>query len=142
MHSRRDTSSDEWGFLGDIAKIAIGVFIGCMASVFCYEQVLAYRLEQASKHAAMDLKALEDRQRSAEAARQAQIKAQQDQQRRKQLEQEWQLQQQQLAAKRKEQAWASYFQPSTICKMDPSRGDCADAHIRARKAFEAQYRDD
>lgn len=27
------------------------------------------------------------------------------------------------------------------CRADPSRGDCADSHIRARKAFEVTYQD-
>lgn len=42
MYRRQQTESD-WGFLGDVAKIALGVFIGSMAAIFAYEGVLAWR---------------------------------------------------------------------------------------------------
>ena len=131
----------EWGFVGDVVKIALGVFIGAMAAVFTYEGVLAWRAEQAAKQVMQELKAMEDKQQLANQQRLQRQKEQQDQHRKQRLEADWQRQQQELAAKRKEQAWASYYQPSYTCRVDPSRGDCADKHIRARKAFEAQYRD-
>lgn len=140
MYRKRAEDSD-WGFFGDVAKIALGVFIGCMAAVFTYESVLAWRAEQAAKQVMQELKAMEDKQRLADQQRMQRQKEQQDQQRKQQLERDWQRQQQDLAVKRKEQAWASFYQPTYTCRIDPSRGDCADQHIRARKAFEAQYRD-
>ena len=141
MYRKRETDS-EWGFLGDVAKIALGVFIGIMAANGAEEAIAKWRLEQASKQMMQELNAMKEKERLAEQQRLQRQKEQQDQQRRQQLERDWQRQQQELAAKRKEQAWASYYQPSYTCRLDPSRGDCADKHIRARKAFEAQYRDD
>lgn len=42
MYRRQQTESD-WGFLGNVAKIALGVLIGSMAAIFAYEGVLAWR---------------------------------------------------------------------------------------------------
>lgn len=140
MYRRRDQESD-WGFVGDVVKIVLGVFIGCMASVFTYESILAWRAEQAARQLTQELKAMEDKQRQVQQQRLQQQQEQQERMRRQSLERDLERQQQVLAARRKEQAWEKFFQPSLICRADPSRGDCADAHIRARKAFEAQYRD-
>lgn len=138
---KRNQAESEWGFIGDILKIALGVFIGCMAAVFTYEGVLAWRIEQAMRKINAELNAQEVQQKQAQELRLQQQKERQDQQRKQDLEKDWQRQQLVLAQRRKEQAWAAYFQPTNVCRMDPSRGDCADLHIRARKAFELQYRD-
>lgn len=138
---RRAEPESEWAFVFDILKIAIGVFIGCMASVLVYEQTLVWRGEQAAKQVMQELQQQQERQKLAEQQR---LQAQQDKERQKQramLEQEWEEQQRKLALKRKEQAWSVYYKPSTICRSDPVRKDCADEHIRQRRAFEAQYRD-
>lgn len=42
---------------------------------------------------------------------------------------------------RRADAWARYFQPSPVCRADPATGACADAHLAARKRFDAQYVD-
>ncbi|MES2610156.1 MAG: hypothetical protein V4679_07940 [Pseudomonadota bacterium] len=42
---------------------------------------------------------------------------------------------------RRADAWARYFQPSPVCRADPATGPCADAHLAARKRFDAQYVD-
>ncbi len=140
MYQRRERES-EWGFVGDIAKIAIGVFIGCMASVFTYESILSWRMEQAARQVAQELKAMEEKQKQARQQILEQQKERQDRVRKQALERDWERQQQVLAVRRKEQAWSNFYQPTLTCRADPSRGDCADAHIRARKAFEAQYQD-
>lgn len=139
---RRTQQESDWGFVGEVAKIALGVFIGIMAANMAEEAIAKWRLEQASKQMMQELNAMKEREKLAEQQRLQRQKEHQEQQRRQQQEREWQRQQQEMASKRKEQAWASYYQPSYTCRLDPSRGDCADKHIRARKAFEAQYRDD
>lgn len=141
MYRRREVES-EWGFVWDVLKIALGVFIGCMIAVFTYENVLAWRAEQAAKQVMQKLKESEDKQKQAEQQRLQLQKEQQDKQRRQALERDWQRQQQALAAKRKEQAWEKFYQPSNTCREDSARVDCANAHIKTREAFEAQYRDD
>lgn len=138
---KRNEAQSEWGFVGDVLKIALGVFIAIMAANFVQEEIAKWRLEQASKQMAQELNAMKKNEAIAEQQRLQRQKEQQDQQRKKQAEIDRYRQQQDMAAKRKEQAWANFFQPSYTCRLDPSRGDCADAHIRARKAFEAQYRD-
>ena len=136
MYRRQQTESD-WGFFGAVAKIALGVFIGSMAAIFAYEGVLAWRAEQAARQLAQELKAMNDQQRQA----QQQMLQEQRRQIRQELEKDWQRQQVELAAKRKEAAWQSYYKPSPICRLDIVRPDCANEHMRARRAFEAEYRD-
>ena len=138
---RRKEAASEWGFVGDIAKIVVGVFIGIMAANGLEEAIAKWRLDQASKQMMQELTAMKEKEKLAEQQRLPRQKDQQDMQRRKQLERDWQRQQQDLAAKRKEQPWANYYQPSYTCRVDPLRGECADKHIRARTQFEAQYRD-
>lgn len=140
MYKRRQTT-DEWGFVGDIAKIALGVFIGIMSANAAEEAIAKWRLEQASKQMLQELNAMKESERRAEQHRLQQQKDQQDQQRRLQLERDLQRQQRDLAVKRKEQAWANFYQPSYTCRLDALRADCADAHIKAKRAFEAQYKD-
>lgn len=147
MYRRQEVKS-EWGFMGDIAKIAFGVFIGIMAANGVEEAIAKWRIEQASRQMVQELKVMQDKERLAEQQRQQyqqqqqeRLQLQQQQQRWQQEEKERLRQQQLLAVRKKEQAWSNFYQPSYTCRADPSRGDCADAHIRARKSFEAQYRD-
>lgn len=42
---------------------------------------------------------------------------------------------------RRADAWARFFQPSPVCRADPATRPCADAHLAARKRFDAQYVD-
>lgn len=137
MYKRQETK-DGWGFVGDVAKIALGVFIGIMAVNGVEEAIARWRIEQASRQMMQELNAMKEK----EQQHLQQQKERQDQLRRQGLERDWQRQQQEFAAKRKEKAWANFFQPSYTCRVDPSRGDCADVYIRTRKVFEAQYLDD
>lgn len=41
---------------------------------------------------------------------------------------------------RKATAWESYYKPSAACQRDPATVDCANEHIRARRAFDAQFK--
>jgi len=138
---RKRVQETDLGFVGDVLKIALGVFIGCMASVLTYEKILSWRVEQAAKVVMQELKLNEEKQAQARELRLQEQRDQQDRLRKQALEKDWERQQQVLAARRKEQAWSNFYQPSFTCRADPSRGDCADSHIRARTAFEAQYRD-
>ncbi len=42
---------------------------------------------------------------------------------------------------RRADAWARFFQPSPVCRADPTTRACADLHLAARKRFDAQYVD-
>ena len=94
---RRAEPENEWTFVLDILKIAIGVFIGCMASVLVYEQMLVWRGEQAAKQVMQELQKQQERQKLAEQQR---LEAQKERDRQKQramLEREWEQQQRKLA---------------------------------------------
>lgn len=41
---------------------------------------------------------------------------------------------------RKAAAWESYYKPSAACQRDPATVDCANEHIRARRAFDVQFK--
>lgn len=100
MYRRQQTESD-WGFFGDVTKIALGVFIGSMAAIFAYEGVLAWRAEQAARQLAQELKAMNDQQRQAQQQMLQQQKEEQRRQMRQELEKDWERQQVEFAAKRK-----------------------------------------
>lgn len=142
---RKRTEDSDWTFVFDILKIAIGVCIGALAAIFIYEAVLSWRLSEASEQLANELK-------TQETARKQEQQALLKQKRQQALDQEWAKQQKdnalmaQKAAQlekqtRRESAWQKFFQPSALCRNDPSRTDCANAYIRARKMFDTQYRD-
>lgn len=44
--------------------------------------------------------------------------------------------------RKKEAAWEREFKPSAACRNDPSTMDCANVYIRARRAFDAGYKDE
>lgn len=83
MYRRKEVQS-EWGFIGDVLKIALGVFIGSMAAVFTYEGVLVWRAEQASRQVMKEFKALEEKQKLAQQQRLQQEKEQKERQHRQQ----------------------------------------------------------
>ncbi|MDR2335184.1 MAG: hypothetical protein LBE61_17090 [Burkholderiaceae bacterium] len=47
----------------------------------------------------------------------------------------------QAKLQQKEKAWEAYYKPTRKCIEDPITTECANAHIRARNAFEASYKD-
>lgn len=46
-----------------------------------------------------------------------------------------------LLLQQKEAAWEREFKPSAACRNDASTIECANVYIRARRAFEASYKD-
>lgn len=116
---RKRVQETDLGFVGDVLKIALGVFIGCMASVLTYEKILSWRVEQAAKVVMQELKLNEEKQAQARELRLQEQREQQDRLRKQALEKDWERQQQVLAARRKEQAWSNFYQPSFTCRADP-----------------------
>lgn len=136
MYRRQETG----GFVWDVIKIALGVFIGGLLAAFAYEGIVAWRLEQAAKQVSQALKnqqAVQDQSRLEQERlhQNRQLAAEQQRQKAAAIHAE-----RVAAEKRKEAAWLNFYQPSITCRADPSRGDCADAYIRAKKAFEATYK--
>lgn len=144
MYRRQETDSDH-SFTVDVLKIALGVFIGGLLAAFTYEGIQAWRLQHAAQQAAEAFKA---RQAQQDQVRweQERLRTDREQANEKQRQKAAAAQADRIAADkakaaRKEAAWAQFYQPNVTCRADPSRGDCADAHIRARKVFEATYQD-
>lgn len=148
----RNRDDDDWGFLAQVAAIALGVFIGGLGAMLAWEAITAWRLEQASKEAVKVMKQsmekiqqgadklqIEQRQRAVlleqvrqnslneEAAKKAAIAAAEQERREK--------------AARKEAAWQKFYQPSDACRHDSADISCANRFMASRKAFEQQYRD-
>lgn len=136
---------------GLVTQIAVGVFIGSLAasavvwSVFearlswQLHQAETYLREQAEKSAAQIRSSQEaDRQRAAadrarrdEAAQRA-AAAQQIELETKRIASE--------AAQRKDEAWKRFYRPSPGCGLAGQSMECSNEFIRAKRAFEAQYR--
>ena len=144
MYRRQEKDSD-WGFVVDVLKIALGVWIGGVIAALTYESILAWRVQYAAHQAAQALKVQQAKEDEAWLERERQRQ-------RRELNDEKQRQKAAAAhaermaadkarAARKDAAWLQFYQPSATCRADPSRGDCADSHIRAKKVFEATYQD-
>uniref|UniRef100_UPI0035B3FA4D hypothetical protein n=1 Tax=Hylemonella sp. TaxID=2066020 RepID=UPI0035B3FA4D len=135
----------------DVLKTALGVFIGALAAMLTWEGIQYVRLEKAAYEARQEM------------AR-ANAKMQADAKRRRELEQAERERQEeamrgreqairerekadaearrlaQLREQDKADAWKNYFKPTAECISDPNTMECANAHIRAKTEFEAQYR--
>ena len=136
-----------------VLKTAVGVFIGGLAAAFAYEGITTIRMEIAAKKVvhAINQSAEESRRQSAIAQQAAAERAATDAQARAAAEQvervrQAEMQRQIAAAQNaqlnnsaaKEEAWKRFYQPSDACRASWT-GDCADAFIKAKRAFDAQY---
>lgn len=150
--ARYMNESNENSFFVDVIKIALGVFIGGLLAALAYEQILAWRMNEALKavqtqtqRATAQMKrslelAEQQRQRDREAQdeqRQRDREAQ-DEQRRQAVEQ---ARQERLRQERKNAAWERFYQPPEACKVDSATMPCVNAYMAAKKRFELQYRD-
>lgn len=176
METRSFSEAGRGSFLLDIARIALGVFIGGLAALLTYEAIVGHRAVPliGSRPAeptppadttgrstpAVDLLAPQPppqptpQQADAAPAMQERQQAQ-DQKNAQGLQDADELRKaddlksaQELAARlegerqqRRAVAWARFFQPSPVCRADPTTRPCADAHLAARKRFDAQYVD-
>ena len=127
------SSDSSFSYFSLFIAIACGVFFGGLGAGLAYTEITAYRLERAASQALSDFNTHQQaaQQRSQEQARAtAQAQAQAEISRR--------AFQQRITdqARAKQTAWEEYFRPSAACRSDPSRGDCADEHIRAKNRFE------
>ncbi|MDR0204046.1 MAG: hypothetical protein LBJ40_18025 [Delftia acidovorans] len=135
------SDSDESSFFVDVIKIALGVFIGGLVAALAYEQILAWRVNEALKEVqAQTQRATAQIQRSQELAEQQRQRdrEEQDEQRRQALEQ---ARQEGLRQERKNAAWERFYQPPEVCKVDSATMPCVNAYMAAKKRFELQYRD-
>ena len=137
--------SGEGLFLQGLIQTALGVFIGGLAAMFVYEEVAAWRLEQAPRKAAAlaakhmgEAKAADARERAAREAVQTRAR-QEAEARRSALALAARLEKERQA--RKEAAWNRFFTPSPECRADPGQAVCANQHMAAKKRFEAEYVD-
>lgn len=137
--NRRRQTDAEW-LKWALISLALGaiVFFGWRA--FVMHQVTQMFNDIASNSQAISQRILQqEKDRQAQLARERELKAQQTAQA---LAAQRQAQEELAArAARKEAAWNQFFKPSKKCLDDPITVDCANAHIRARKQFEATYQD-
>lgn len=139
--ARYMNESNENSFFVDVVKIALGVFIGGLLAALAYEQILAWRMNEALKEVqAQTQRATAQMKRSLELAEQQRQRDReaQDEQRRQALEQ---ARQERLRQERKNAAWERFYQPPEACKVDSATMPCVNAYMAAKKRFELQYRD-
>lgn len=144
MRERRFENREDVYF-SDLFKIAIGVFIGALAALFAYEAINVWRLEYAARKLVQQVQQQENASRAQAALQQQQ---QRENQERRRQEQQASIRAGELLqhleserAVRKEAAWSAFYQPSPACKDDPNTAACANAHIAAKRRFDAQYID-
>lgn len=129
---------DDFPFFGLFVTLFCAIFFGVAGAFLVVDEIRAYRLGKGLKDAAVAVQDSLDQQKRARAAavaKSAADRAAQDQVRAVLARQESERR------KRKQQAWEAFYQPSPACRADSLSYGCADAHIRAKTAFEAQYRD-
>jgi hypothetical protein len=122
-------------FFGDVLKVALGIFLGGVL------------LWAAAEYRARYLAAQSLAQIESSASQLALANAQREIERRALVrERERVIREQQDAAvsaaaaeRHKEAAWRAFYQPSAECVANTSV-ECGNAHIRARREFERQYR--
>lgn len=128
----------------DIAKTAIGVFIGVLAAYYTWERVELVRMDMAMRTASDNMRRTFDAQKALQTRQQQAMdeKRREEEEAAEQLAKEtreqFELAEQQL--KEKEAAFNRFFQPSPSCKADPVQKDCANAYMKAKTIFESQYR--
>ncbi len=170
METQSSPAAGRGSSLADIARIALGVFIGGLAALFVHDAIVGPRpvpppampvvqqsrpVGDSSMQSAPPVvaqpappapapepppppappqaeappqpgQAAQDQAKAAEDLKNAQALA-------ARLEGERQ--------QRRADAWARFFQPSPVCRADPTTRACADIHLAARKRFDAQYVD-
>lgn len=121
------------------------MFIGGLGAMLAWESITAWRLEQATKAAAYEMQKnlksmkVEEQNRSITLERMRQISM--DAEVAKQAAQAAAEKERKDKAARKESAWQRFYQPSAACRHDSADILCANAHMAAKKKFEAQYVD-
>lgn len=136
--------------MDDMFKTAVAVFIGGLAAIFAWEGIHLFALQVAAADASRQLQAemrkMEDQNRAnaaaieAQAAARAQAQADADARTREQLAES---QRQNAAAQAnaaaykaaRDEAWKKFYQPTDACRATWT-GDCADAFIKAKRAFQ------
>lgn len=150
--SRYRAEETDSSFLGDVFKIALGVFIGGLLAALAYTKIIAmeaeYALRQVNASLQKEAKARAERDRQQVEAQRLQHEAQ-EKARVYELQQQAMLREQEAAAQReqqernarKEAAFKRYYQPSRLCEIDPLTVPCINAGMVARRRFDEQYKD-
>lgn len=136
---------------GLVAQIALGVFIGTLASQFVVwgaaELRIRWELHQAQAEIQRQIEATDrhlQQQRRADTERQLAEQSRQQLERQRQAEADRAVNERKLqaieAATRKEAAWARFYKPSPGCALAGQSIDCSNEFIRAKRAFESEYR--
>lgn len=148
--------SSERPFWLDVLKIALGVFVGSLLAVLAYEQILALRVGIAAREAMQHLqKQSSDAASQAERSRVARDREREERARmdREEREERARIDRERAAEQRasaeaarareerRRLAWGRFYQPSAACREDPATLPCANAHMAARKRFDAEYVD-
>ena len=124
--------------LSSFFVIAFAVFFAVIGALLVVDQIRAYQAEQAVKKA---LQAADQELRAIQKATALDLQMRDQAARDRQQAEARRSADQREKRFRKEQAWQQFYQPSAECRRDAMSYGCADAHIRAKTAFEAQYRD-
>ncbi len=131
--------------LAEFFIVAVAVFVGGLLAMLAHDEITAYRIKAAAAQATQHLQKEIAQQKQKERERQQVIlQKQQEQQRRQQEQAQARAQQaaeERACQRRKQRAWEQFYQPSSACRNDSARGDCADQHIKAKIIFDAQYED-
>lgn len=135
-------------------KTGLAIFLGSLVGNYVWHHIQEARREEAIKAALVEMQrtmAESDRtgKELLQAAQLKQAKERAAEQQRQQVAlQDQAATQRQMAEARiaanlrkqdKEDAWKRFFQQSESCKQNSLQGDCADAYIKAKAAFESQY---
>lgn len=142
---RRYSEDDGFGFLGQIAAIALGVFIGVLGALMAWESITAWRMEQAARVAAQKMQQSIQQMRQDDQRRQLELErlknASRDEAAAKQASLFAAEQRQRELVARKEAAWQQFYKPSAACLHDSANILCANAYMAAKKRFDAQYKE-
>jgi len=132
-------------FLGDVAKLALGIFFGLALIWLVFELRARYELRQLERSAQAALveaqkaqAVAERRQRESQRRRDEQARANAQRYADQQRLQAQRWREVDEANRRKETAWQSFYTPAPEC-LEDVRVTCGNAYMRARQEFERRY---
>lgn len=135
-------------------EIAVGIFVGGLALFFTYEGIQRYRInaalqqlnaemKQAAEQSRVQIQAAQLAAQQKQAAQIERQRAQAEAQRTYAADMQRSIEAGKIQrlndAEAKAVAWKNYYKPTAACVADPVQTVCANAHIIAKRTFEAQY---
>lgn len=132
-------------FLTVVSVIAVAGFFAYRWHADHSAQIALERAHQMAQKTALEQQQAAANSRALAVASEQRLAAERQRQAQKSSEQFAQFQRQDAEHrqrdKKKEDAWRRFYKPSADCSSD-AFVECGNAYIRARRAFEAQYKDD